>query len=303
MPQTELHLTHFLDFCHVSIGVSPPRILADLHEWLEEDAGSGDVTLFATLKRNHRASVFVVAKEDFILAGLPLMAQLIRETCGDDVTIYSDLTDGQFVRKGTVILGAKGPAGGLLLCERACLNLGSRLSGIATKTHSVSQALAKFPSAPTLLETRKTTPGLRLYEKYATRVGGARNHRHGLDSGAMLKENHIRAVGDLVTALRFAKERVPVLTKVEVEVTNLNEFELALKEGADVIMLDNFSSADINDAITMRARIGSNAKIELSGNLDKADLTALAESGADYISMGALIHQATWVDMSMQLYS
>jgi nicotinate-nucleotide pyrophosphorylase (carboxylating) len=155
---------------------------------------------------------------------------------------------------------------------------------------------------PVVLETRKTTPGHRMYEKYATRVGGAQNHRHGLDAGAMLKENHLRSIGNICDALRLLKRTVPVLSRIEVEVTSLAEFRVALKEGADVIMLDNFSWDDVAVAVAERNVASSLAKLEVSGNLDGKSAERLVASGVDYASMGALVHKAVWVDMSLQLY-
>jgi nicotinate-nucleotide pyrophosphorylase (carboxylating) len=256
----------------------------------------------------------IVAKEEFFLCGLHLMAETFRLTSDGAALVASDLSDGVRVKKGDVVLAAHGQPEALLLAERVALNLASRLSGVATTTAAVAGRLAAAAVkagtvAPALLETRKTTPGLRALEKYATRTGGARNHRHGLDAGAMLKENHIRAAGDLRVALRALKERVPVLTKIEIEVTNLAEFDIALAEGADVVMLDNFAPADVREAVTRRdARaVGPSSgarlpRLEVSGNLDTRDPAEIVSFGVDYVSMGALVHKAPWIDMSLQLY-
>lgn len=307
LPSRPLSPESFLHFCSSALGVTPSRIERDLELWLAEDHGSGDVTVRALPEALRPARMFVLAKEDFVLAGLPLMAHVFRLSCGPQASLFSDFDDGEMVKKGQVVLAGMGTAAGLLLGERVALNLGSRLSGIATSTRRVKDALeaaaqVEGTAPPALLETRKTTPGLRLYEKYATRAGGALNHRHGLDTGAMLKENHLRTAGSIVEALRSLKSKVPLLTKIEVEVTNLDEFRLALAEGADVIMLDNFTSADLAEALAERRRLGSQTRIEISGNLDTRDPRDLVLAGIDFASMGALIHQARWVDLSLQLF-
>ena len=305
MPKKELTSGDFHQFCQVRLGVSPSRVQRDLNAWLDEDHGGGDVTLFAALEDSSFGKMFIVAKQDFVLCGLQLMAQVFRTVGGSHVKLYSDTQDGKHVARGDILLAAEGPAAALLLGERVALNLSSRLSGVSSKTHEIFAALAAAGRSrtPALLETRKTTPGLRIYEKYATRVGGARNHRHGLDGGAMLKENHLRAIGNLRTALQKLKLNVPVLTKIEVEVSNLEEFRVALEEGADVIMLDNFSLPDVHTAVAERSAKNSPALLEISGNLDTKNVLEIANCGADFASVGALIHKAVWVDMSLQYYS
>lgn len=305
----------FASWCTGSLGVTPGSVRARLQSFLEEDHGGGCVTVWAGLgtDASREAVAAIVAKEDFVLCGLPLMLETFRLAAGDNgpngdaVTLWSAFEDGARVRKGDVVLWAQGPAAVLLLGERVALNLGSLLSGVSTYTRRVRDALEvegarQDKKPPALLETRKTTPGLRLYEKYATRTGGARNHRHGLDAGAMLKENHLRAVGDIRVALGRLRENLPVLTRSEIEVTTLAECEAALEEGADVVMLDNFSAADVRAAVALRAERGSRCAFEVSGNLDARPPEELVSFGVDFVSMGALIHKATWIDMSLQLY-
>ncbi len=303
---SEVERTHedFVSFCHTGLGVPPSRVLRDLSSWLDEDTGHGDQTLTSGFWGQRHATAVIVAKEDFVLAGLPVAAEVFRQTSGGLVRVFADLTDGSRVKKGDVVLTVQGPAAALLMAERTALNFLCRVSGVATRTRGVVESLERAGSTgkPVLLETRKTTPGHRLYEKYATRLGGAQNHRHGLDSGAMLKENHLRAIGNIRDALKLLKSKVPVLSKIEIEVTSLEEFRVALEEGADLIMLDNFSWDDVAVAVKERNMKSSLAKLEVSGNLDGDKARQLVISGVDFVSMGSLIHKSVWVDMSLQLF-
>lgn len=292
----------------VQFGVSPRRIEKDIDAWLEEDAGGGDVSQWTQAPDSPRMRMEIIAKQDFVLCGLSLMAAVFYRTHGHiPLHLASAHRDGALVCKGDVVLAGEGDARCLLLGERVALNLSARLSGISSKSLKMLNLIEKAASqsqcqAPQLLETRKTTPGLRLYEKYATRVAGVRNHRHALDTGLMLKENHIRTFGGIRAALAAAHKNAPVLTRLEVEVTQLDEFRQALEGGADVIMLDNFSLADVQTAVEERARCGRRVALEVSGNITEENIAAYAKLGVDYLSSGALIHQATWVDMSLQLY-
>lgn len=289
-------------------GISPHRVHADIDAWLAEDAGGGDVSQWTQPADGTRMRMKIIAKQEFILCGLELMAAVFQRTHGHaGLTLKSAFEDGAQVRAGDVVLEGEGDARCLLLGERVALNLSAHLSGITTKSKKMLDvvqraAAAALSRAPQLLETRKTTPGLRLYEKYATRLAGVRNHRHALDTGLMLKENHLRSFGGISVALGHAAQRAPVLTKLEVEVTNLREFREALSGGADVIMLDNFPLSDVRIAVQERNAAGGGAALEVSGNLSEENIAAVAQLGVDYLSSGALIHQATWVDMSLQLY-
>ena len=290
------------------LGVSPRRIEKDIDAWLEEDAGGGDVSQWTQPVFTPRMRMEIIAKQDFVVCGLTLMAAVFHRTHGEiPLRLTSSFCDGDIVRKGDVILSGEGNARCLLLGERVALNMASRLSGIATKA-SKMRALVESAAAqaectpPDLLETRKITPGLRLYEKFATRIAGVRNHRHSLDTGLMLKENHLRSFGGVNAALKAARANAPALTKIEIEVTQLDEFREALAGGADVIMLDNFSLDDVRVAVGERARCGRRVALEVSGNLTEENIAAVAKLGVDSLSSGALVHQATWVDMSLQLY-
>lgn len=303
-----LHESEFALFSYSSMGLAPENLRCQIDAWLAEDAGSGDVTLFSILKKQATApcDFFIVAKSEFVMCGRELMAEVFRRSCaGSSLLLFSDVADGDVVKPGAVVLAGNGPAGGILLGERVSLNLSCKLSGIATKTRHTLEALqraAKSKQIPVLMETRKTTPGLRAFEKLATRIGGARNHRHGLDGGAMLKENHLRMLSFNSQTLMEAKTNVPLLTKLEVEVSNLEEFKRALDARVDVVMLDNFSIDDVGKAIALRNQGAPEVKLEFSGNLDKLPAEMLANCGVDYLSQGALIHQATWVDMSLQMF-
>ncbi len=306
----ELELTRELVEQHIvaALGVVPGRFHRDVDAWLEEDFGSGDASIWTQNPIARRMRVEIIAKQDFKLCGLYFMAAIFQRAHGfARCQLFSQFSDGAEVKRGEVVLRGEGDAAALLLGERVSLNLTARLSGVASKTlqmkRLIQAAVAGYNiAAPALLETRKTTPGIRLYEKYATRVGGARNHRHSLDTGLMLKENHLRSFGGISAALQKARTEAAILTRIEVEVSSLPEFNEALRGGADVIMLDNFSLQDIKEAVELRRKSGHSVALEVSGNLTEENISAAAQLGVDYLSSGALIHQATWVDLSMQLY-
>ncbi len=302
MPKNELTQLDFIEFCTLKLGVAPNRILTDILRWLDEDHGSGDLSIFAGMNTNQTVQFFVVAKQDFTLSGLHIMQETFYQSSGGATKLFSDFQDGDSIQKGDIVIAGNGSASSILLAERVALNLSSKISGITSKTKSILREIRKHSKTVSLLETRKTTPGLRIYEKYATRIGGARNHRHGLDTGAMLKENHLRSIGNIEEALDNLIKNLPILTKIEIEVTNLTEFRAALNKGSDVIMLDNFSYDDVKIALQERNKVNSNLKLELSGNLDEKNIQEIANLGVDYLSMGALVHKANWVDMSLQIY-
>lgn len=304
LPRSVLSPRDVRNLCHVNMGTPYLSIEEELAAFLKEDAGAGDAAFLGGLNPTKNALMFIVAKEDFVLCGVFLMAVLFQLSLGEGAELFCDVKDGDLIKKGQVVLGGRGHPTGFLLAERSALNLASRLSGIATKTRQFTELLhSHSSSAPTLLETRKTTPGLRRYEKYATRVGGARNHRHGLDSGVMLKENHLRTTGlSLRDSILAVKKGAPALVKIEVEVGNLDELSEALGAQPDVIMLDNFSQADVTRAVELRNKTAPQILLEVSGNMDKADPQFIANCGVDFVSVGALIHGARSVDMSLQLF-
>lgn len=302
----------FESFCWTGLGLAPTLVRGKLIGFLEEDLGHGDVVLKsagAAFEQEMRARL--VAKSDCVVAGLWCATEIMNLAAGSGpspLTVLPQSRDGDSVQAGTVLVEWSGPAAPLLAGERAALNLLSRLSGIATYTRRVQTELEACAGQglrpPRLLETRKTTPGLKVFEKYATRVGGARNHRMGLDAGGMLKENHLRTAAKGGVRLSELVKRVrahqPLLTGLEVEVTSLFECDQALQAGADVIMLDNFEPEAVQKAVALRDQKRPDACLELSGNLDRLRPSDLAALGVDFISMGALIHQATWSDLSLQ---
>jgi nicotinate-nucleotide pyrophosphorylase (carboxylating) len=302
MPTKKVESYEFTEFCNFKLGVSPTKIISDIERWLDEDHGAGDSTIFSAFNANSQVKFFIVAKENFILSCKPIMEQVFKIVSSGAIEIFSNFSDGDEIKKGDILLAGRGRAASVLLSERVALNFGCKMSGITTKTNNILKEIKKYNQSINLLETRKTTPGLRIYEKYSIRAAGARNHRHSLDSGAMLKENHLRSIGYIENALINLNENLPILSKAEVEVTNLNEFRTALEYGADVIMLDNFNLQDVKIAVQERNAANTKVKLELSGNLDEKNLVEIANCGVDYLSMGALIHKAHWVDMSMQVY-
>lgn len=303
----------FETFCLQNLGMPPGTVRRRIESWLEEDSGSGDLTLrqMGGLSAG-LCHAQIVAKQECVLAGVLLAVETFRIAHGavgpySPFRVIDSRLDGEKVAKDTVVLEMEGLASALLLGERSALNLFAKLSGIASQTERIASGLKKAAGdgrCPYLLETRKTTPGLRVFEKFATRVGGAMNHRMNLDSGAMLKENHFFAANqngsDFGAAIGKVQSSLPMLSSLEVEVTNFQEFEIALAHQVPVIMLDNFTPADMKRALALRNEIKSNSKIEISGNLDQMSPESVVASGADYVSMGALIHQAKWVDLSLR---
>jgi len=272
-----------------------PAVRRLLREALAEDIGSGDITSEAVIPEGLRAEARLIAKETGILAGVPVALALLEEI-GPGIEPEVLVEDGAQVEPGLVVLRAVGPALRLLQVERTLLNFVMRLSGIATMTRRYAQRLAG--SKTVLLDTRKTTPGLRVLEKYAVRVGGGRNHRMGLYDGVLLKNNHIAVCGDIKEAIRRARERAPMPVKVEVEVRTMEEVRRAVEAGADALLLDHMSREEMARVVDY-----CNWKVttEASGNLTPDDVAAAAEIGVDFVSVGALTRSAVWLDFSMSL--
>lgn len=261
---------------------------------LEEDVGVGDVTTEATVAADARTQAVLVAREKLRLAGLPAFRRVFELLDPNDTPEWAvHYEDGDEVPAGATVLVVTANARGLLTGERTALNLLQRLSGIATLTARWTAMIAHTPAR--LVDTRKTTPGLRALEKYAVRVGGGYNHRTGLYDGILIKENHIRAAGSLTKAVHDARERATHTLRVEVEVTTLDELEEALEAGADAVLLDNMDNAMLRVAV-MRA--DGRAVLEASGGINEERLASVAETGVDLISAGALTHSARAVDLS-----
>lgn len=261
---------------------------------LREDISNEDVSTNAVIREETPGEVELLAKQDGVIAGLDVFARVF--TLLDERTEVTFLCkDGDAVRSGQLLGRVRGDIRVLLSGERVALNLLQRMSGIATCAREMAAALQGTHTR--LLDTRKTTPGLRILEKYAVRVGGGYNHRFNLSDGVLLKDNHIAAAGGVREAVRLAREYAPFLQKVEVEVETLEMVDEAVAAGADVIMLDNMPVEDMREAVR---RIAGRAQTECSGNVTREKLQALADIGVDYISSGALTHSAPILDISMK---
>ena len=264
-----------------------------LRAWLREDLGQGDLTSLLVVPEDIEGEAVILAKEGGVLAGLWVAERVF--ALADPRTAFAPLVaEGARVAEGTEVARVRGPLRGILAGERLALNLLQRLSGIATLTRAYVEALAGTKAQ--ILDTRKTTPGLRALEKYAVRVGGGRNHRYGLFDGILIKENHVRAAGGVGEAVRRAKARAPHYLKVEVEVRDLAELEEALEAGADLILLDNFPLEALREAVR---RVGGRVPLEASGNMTLERAKAAAAAGVDYVSVGALTHSAKALDLSL----
>jgi nicotinate-nucleotide pyrophosphorylase (carboxylating) len=262
---------------------------------LEEDLGPGDVTTQAVIPRELQGEAQIRAKAALVVAGLTVAARVF-DKLDRNLVFEAQTADGQEVAPGTVLARLTGPVASILTGERVALNFLQRLSGIATFTRSMAAQVAG--SSAVLADTRKTTPGWRVLEKYAVRLGGGRNHRLGLYDGVLIKNNHLTAVGEIREAVARAKSRGHHLLKVEVEVTDLQELEEALNAGADVILLDNMDDATLEKAVQQtRGR----AWLEASGSMTKDRLPKVAATGVNLISMGALTHSAPAVDIHLRL--
>ncbi len=263
-------------------------------EALKEDISSEDVSTNAVMKEAVRGQVDLICKEDGVIAGLDVFQRVFQLLDRDTETEFY-CKDGDEVKKGQLMGRVMGDIRVLLSGERVALNYLQRMSGIATYTRSVAKLLEG--TGTKLLDTRKTTPNMRIFEKYAVRVGGGYNHRYNLSDGILLKDNHIGAAGGVAQAVRMAKEYAPFVRKIEIEVENLDMVREAVEAGADIIMLDNMSPEEMREAVRI---IDGRAQTECSGNVTKENIAGLAEIGVDYISSGALTHSAPILDISMK---
>ena len=261
---------------------------------LQEDITSEDVSTNAVMPKAQKGKVDLICKQDGIIAGLDVYARVF--TLLDDSTeVEFFCKDGDEVKAGQLMGIVTGDIRVLLSGERVALNYLQRMSGIATYTHEVAELLKG--SKTTLLDTRKTTPNCRIFEKYAVRVRGGSNHRYNLSDGVLLKDNHIGAAGSITNAVRMAKEYAPFVRKIEVEVETLDQVKEAVEAGADIIMLDNMTTDQMRAAIDL---IDGRAETECSGNVTKENIERLISLGVDYISSGALTHSSPIMDISMK---
>ena len=261
---------------------------------LKEDITSEDVSTNSVMPEPKKGEVQLICKQDGIIAGLDVYARVF--TLLDDSTeVEFFCKDGDEVKAGQLMGIVTGDIRVLLSGERVALNYLQRMSGIATYTHEVAELLKG--SKTTLLDTRKTTPNCRIFEKYAVRVGGGSNHRYNLSDGVLLKDNHIGAAGSITNAVRMAKEYAPFVRKIEVEVETLDQVKEAVEAGADIIMLDNMTPEMMKEAVEL---IAGRAQTECSGNITKENIAKILETGVDFVSSGALTHSAPILDISMK---
>ncbi len=261
---------------------------------LREDISWEDVSTNAVMPQDKAGAVDLICKQDGIIAGLPVYARVF-QLLDPETVVEFHCQDGDPVKKGQLLAVVRGDIRVLLSGERVALNYLQRMSGIASYTHAVAQLLSG--SKTTLLDTRKTTPNCRIFEKYAVRIGGGSNHRYNLSDGVMLKDNHINAAGGISQAIRMAKDYAPFVRKIEVETETLEQVQEAVEAGADIIMLDNMTPETMEKAIAL---IGGRAETECSGNVTRENIARLVDLGVDYISSGALTHSAPILDISMK---
>lgn len=274
-------------------------VLASIGEFLAEDIGRGDITTTATVPTDTRGVGRFLAKEDFVLCGLDVAEAVFFRLDPDGSEIETSVAEGDEIAAGTVFATLKGYADVLLVGERTALNLMQRLSGIATLTRQYVKAVEGTKAQ--IVDTRKTTPGLRALEKYAVTVGGGKNHRMGLDDGVLIKDNHISLAGGITEAVRAAKNHCGHLHKIEVEITNWAQLREAIEAGADIILLDNQTPDEAAKLVKMARDMDPRVRIEASGGIELDRVRSFAEAGVDLISVGRLTHSARAMDISFKI--
>ena len=275
------------------------EVMSAVGEFLAEDIGRGDITTTATVPPEARGLGRFLAKEDLVLCGLDVAEAVFFHLDPDSSEIETMYGDGDSIASGTVFATLKGFADVLLVGERTALNLIQRMSGIATLTRQYVTAIEGTKAS--IVDTRKTTPGLRMLEKYAVTIGGGKNHRMGLDDGVLIKDNHIALAGGITEAVSAAKSRVGHLHKIEVEITNWAQLREAIEAGAEIIMLDNQTPEEAAKLVQMARNLNPNVLIEASGGMDLDRVRSYAEAGVDLISVGRLTHSARAVDISFKI--
>ena len=261
---------------------------------LREDISSEDVSTNAVMPEAKAGEVELIAKQDGIICGMDVYERVFK-LLDENTVVEKYVKDGDAVTKGQLMAKVKGDIRVLLSGERVALNYLQRMSGIATYTHDVTELLKG--SKTVLLDTRKTTPNMRIFEKYAVKCGGGQNHRYNLSDGVLLKDNHIGAAGSITKAIEMAKAYAPFVRKIEIETETLEQVKEAADAGADIIMLDNMDVATMKEAVKI---IDGRAKTECSGNVTKENIKNIIDSGVDYVSSGALTHSAPILDISMK---
>lgn len=263
---------------------------------LREDIASEDVSTAAVMPEAHRGTVELIAKQDGVIAGLQVFERTFK-ILDPAARFDASVSDGQRISSGQLLGIVHADVRALLSGERVALNYLQRMSGIATKTRQAVDALVEAGSKTVIVDTRKTTPGMRIFEKEAVRLGGGGNHRFNLSDGVMLKDNHLDAAGGITNAVKAARSRAPFVRKIEVECETLEQVSEAVEAGADIIMLDNMSTQQMKGALSL---IDGRAETECSGNVDIDALQGIAALGVDYVSSGALTHSAGILDLSMK---
>jgi nicotinate-nucleotide pyrophosphorylase (carboxylating) len=261
---------------------------------LREDISSEDVTTNSVMPGPQAGEVELICKQDGVICGMDVYERVFK-ILDEDTVVEKYVKDGDKVTKGQLMAKVKGDIRVLLSGERVALNYLQRMSGIATYTNQVAKLLEG--SKTVLLDTRKTTPNMRIFEKYAVKCGGGQNHRYNLSDGILLKDNHIGAAGSITKAIQMAKEYAPFVRKIEIETETLEQVKEAVEAGADIIMLDNMDVATMKEAVAI---INGRAKTECSGNVTKENIKNIIDSGVDYVSSGALTHSAPILDISMK---
>lgn len=274
------------------------ELKGQIRNWLAEDIGNGDITTETTIPASSQSKAIIHMKEAGIIAGIPIAA-LVFQVVDEALQFKALVNDGDYVGKGTVIIEVEGSTRSLLTGERLALNLMQRLSGIATKTKQYVDALQGLPTR--LVDTRKTTPGHRLLEKYAVRVGGGHNHRFGLYDAVMIKDNHIKGSGGITAAVAAARQAIPHTMKIEVETESMEQIHEALAAGADIIMLDNMSISAMCEAVVYIKAQSPHVIVEASGGITLETIYDKAATGVDIISVGALTYSFQALDISLDL--
>jgi len=271
------------------------QLIEHLKLFLKEDIGFSDITTESIIPEDKIVVGKIKAKEDMIVAGLPFIKEIFY-LLDSSIKIKENFKDGEFVEKNSEIATIEGNAKTILIAERTVLNLFQRLSGIATLTKEMSKKIEHTNSK--LVDTRKTTPGLRFFEKYAVKVGGGTNHRMGLFDSVLIKDNHIKIAGSLSKAVELAKKNISFTCKIEVEAQNLSQVEEAITAKADIVLLDNMSIKELKEAVNI---CKNKILTEASGNITPKTIKNVAETGVNYISAGFITHHAVWKDINLKI--